>query len=678
LPDGDSQGALGGDALEELVGADDFVGAGEVVASLARASRAPYGAVDDGEADAEAEPEDFGTILSTRPQITLCNDVDEVGAGDADDDACGFTTGRPCGLGPDPDAATAMAAGVSTTANAAASPTGSRFIADLRKLVTLIPVAPTRAPTQKTQTGRNHPGRAAGRSGHRCSRTNRHPIGRRGRDVALDRRSLLKGAAVASGAALLGSRGAAASTATKRFVNAGPISLDAMTAIDSRRSPIEHVVVVMMENRSFDHFLGWLPGANGIGLDPDGTIVDERRFESLRFPDRSGKLHRIYHDTQLNACGEADQDHGYTGGRIQWNHGKMNGFLIDPDNTGFSLSYYLAGARAFSSPLAMQYTVCDNYFCSYLGPTWPNRFFQHAAQTDRQNNTTSPDSSSAPASPSAVATIWDQLNQSGGPTGRYYFSDLPFLALWGQKYLPISAPYPQFLADAAAGNLPNFSVVDPRFEDEGSGTSGDDHPLADLRAGDSFLSEVFHAVAGGPKWANTLLVINYDEWGGFFDHVAPPRVAPGNQTLDTEDVVRDPKTHRITKVLAGFRVPCILVSPFTKGSLDRPRISSYAYDHTSVLRFVEWNWGLHPLTPRDASIPLAGASRKALSNLRYALDFAHPRLKVPDLKELAPFVSTGCDIPGMPKGGPTVGDAAAPERPTWDALKASGLLSGWR
>jgi phospholipase C len=496
--------------------------------------------------------------------------------------------------------------------------------------------------------------------------------------MSLDRRTLLKGAAVASGAALLGQH-ATGHAAAKPFVNYGPISREARASI-AGRSPVEHVVVVMMENRSFDHFMGWLPGANGIGIDPDGAVIDHRRFESLRFKDRSGKEHGLYRTEVLNACGEADQDHGYTGGRIQWNNGKMNGFVLDPENTTYSLSYYTANARKFSTPLALNYTTCDNYFCSYLGPTWPNRFFQHAAQTDRQNNNVHPDGSKLPIQPSAAATIWDQLNASGGPTGRYYFSDLPFLALWGPKHLPNSAPYAQFLVDAAAGNLPNFSMVDPRFEDEGSGTSGDDHPLADLRAGDAFLSEVVHAVMNGPQWSKTLIVINYDEWGGFHDHVAPPRVAPGNQTLDTQDVIRDRKTGRITKVLAGFRVPCILVSPWTAGSPDRPRISSFAYDHTSVLRFVEWNWGLHAITPRDASIPFTGASRKALSNLRYALDFAHPRTKIPDLKELSPFVPTGCDLPVGPKGGISVGDntgAGSSTRTEWDELKRSGLLKGW-
>jgi phospholipase C len=493
----------------------------------------------------------------------------------------------------------------------------------------------------------------------------------------MDRRSLLKGAAVASGAALLGARTTGTASA-RPFLNIGPIGTPSFKAIEGR-SPVEHVVVVMMENRSFDHFLGWLPGANGIGIDPEGKVVDHERYESFRYRDRTGKAHRIFKTDVLNACGDADQDHGYTGGRTQWNKGKMNGFVQDPENTAYSLSYYDSTARVFSSPLAMNYTTCDNYFCSYLGPTWPNRFFQHAAQTDRQNNDVHPGGSKLPVVAASVPTIWDQLNQPGGPSGRYYFSDLPFLGLWGLKHIAESAPYPQFLLDAAQGNLPNFSIVDPRFEDEGTGTSGDDHPLADLRAGDAFLSEVFHTLANGPKWSKTLLVINYDEWGGFFDHVAPPLVAPGNQTLDTEDVARD-RAGKITKVLAGFRVPCILASPWTKGSPDRPRINSYAYDHASVLRFVEWNWKLHAITPRDASIPFAGASTRHLSNLRYALDFAHPRTRVPDLPEAAKFVSSGCDIPVLPPGGINIGPGATPSKPDdrpWKALKESGLLKGW-
>ena len=499
----------------------------------------------------------------------------------------------------------------------------------------------------------------------------------------LSRRRFVKGAAGLAGAAVLGP--GARALASGRQIGAPALHRAAAASPPAvpGRLGIDHVVVVMMENRSFDHFLGWLPGANGIGVAADGQVVDPERHARFVYTDASGRRHGIYHTPVLNACGQRDQDHGYVGGRVQWDGGRMDGFLSDPDNTTYALSYYLADQRPFMSELALNYTTCDNYFCSYLGPTWPNRFFQHAAQTDRLEDSTAPGSSPLEVSPSTMPSIWDQLNRADGPSGRYYFSDLPFLAFWGQKYLPISDPYPQFLADCAAGTLPNVAIVDPRFEDEGSGTSGDDHPLSDLRAGDAFLSEVFHAVANGPGWDRTVLVVNYDEWGGFFDHVAPPLVAPGNQYIDTKDVVRA-RNGAITGVLGGFRVPCIVASPFTRGHPARPRVASTMFDHTSILALIEANWRLRPLTPRDASIPARGASTRALSNLAAALDMAHPDPSVPVLPELAPFLSGGCDMPGFPEGGPTAGGEptngpgtwSTPGR-NWDELKRSGLLAGW-
>ena len=490
------------------------------------------------------------------------------------------------------------------------------------------------------------------------------------------RRDFLRGAASLAGASVLGASGRALAD-----VGTPGRLAKSLASILPGKFGVDHVVVVMMENRSFDHFLGWLPGANGIGVSPDGQILDAERYGKFTYADISGGRHSIYHTELLNACGQLDQDHGYVGGRVQWDNGRMDGFLKDTNNTTYALSYYLAAQRPFMSELVLNYTTCDNYFCSYLGPTWPNRFFQHSAQTDRLEDSTAPDGSPLQVFPSTLPAIWDQLNQPGGPTGRYYFSDLPFLAFWGQKYLGVAGLFPEFLLDCAAGTLPNVSIVDPRFEDEGSGTSGDDHPLSDLRAGDAFLSEVYHAVANGPGWERTVLVINYDEWGGFFDHVAPPLVAPGNQYIDTNDVVRAPNG-QIVQVLGGFRVPCVIASPFTRGDPDRPRVVSTMFDHASILALIESNWALQPMTPRDASIPASGESTRSLSNLLSALDLAHPSASVPDLPELTPFFSTGCNIPGAPQGGPTIGGqpvpsfGANPPR-NWDLLKASGLLAGW-
>ena len=237
-----------------------------------------------------------------------------------------------------------------------------------------------------------------------------------------------------------------------------------------------------------------------------------------------------------------------------------------------------------------------------MAETYPNRFYQHAAQTDRLHNSTAI---------STLPTIWDSL-AAAGVTGKYYFSDVPFTALWGTKHLDISRPLAEFLTDAALGQLPQVSFIDPRFEDEVSGTSNDDHPHADIRAGEAFLNQVYEAVTTSPNWANTMLVINFDEWGGFYDHVAPT-TAP--------DVSKQ-------TALRGFRVPALVISPRAR----RGHVDHTVYDHTSILRAIQWRWNLPALTPRDA----------AAANIMRALDFrAPPRLTAPKFT-VAPFVAAGC------------------------------------
>jgi len=470
--------------------------------------------------------------------------------------------------------------------------------------------------------------------------------------VAPTRRDFLRGTVLAAGAAALGatvSRGGM-EPAVQVGPGQGVLDLPVPALPDPQASGIEHVVVVMMENRSFDHFLGWLPNANG-------------RQAGLSYTDPNGNAVATWHATMPNGCGFNDPDHSYEGGRIEYDGGAMDGFLKDTANDHYAVSYYQAADRPFMSQLALNYTTCDNYFCSILGPTYPNRMFMHAAATDRLDNT---------STVSTLPTIWDRLNVVGGPTGRYYFSDVPFLALWGQKHLPISAPVEQFFADIAAGTLPNVSYIDPRFEDEGDGTSNDDHPLADIRAGDSFLSELFGAVSSSSLWERTLFIVNYDEWGGFFDHVAPPRVTPGvpigspaSSGVDT-DLVGG-------KVLTGFRVPAIVASPFTKGSPANPTVAHSFFDHTSVLKLIEWRWGLEPLSARDASTAAGDPG-----NLATVLNLAAPDPSVPALPALLPFVPESCAAGNPAIGGGTAPTTAAAGDDTWAALRSSPLMKGWR
>jgi phospholipase C len=180
----------------------------------------------------------------------------------------------------------------------------------------------------------------------------------------------------------------------------------------------------------------------------------------------------------------------------------------------------------------------------------------------------------------------------------------------------------RFLADAAAGTLPAVSFLDPKFQDEDLGTSGDDHPHADIRIGDAFMSQAFHAVANGPGWAKTVFVITYDEWGGFFDHVAPPRSVAANDVDPPDDD---------GEVLLGIRVPTIVASPWTHGD-DEPRIHSHLFDHTSVLKLIQWRWRLPNLTLRDAP-------DSNITNLAHVLDFRRHSPHVPRLPTpVAPVV----------------------------------------
>jgi phospholipase C len=159
------------------------------------------------------------------------------------------------------------------------------------------------------------------------------------------------------------------------------------------------------------------------------------------------------------------------------------------------------------------------------------------------------------------------------------------------------------------------------------GTGDDDHPHADIRLGEQFLYTVFEAVASGPGWAKTVLVITFDEWGGFFEHVAPPRATAAN-SIDTDIVAG--------KTLLGFRVPVVIASPFTLGGNPAsPLINTMVFDHTSVLKLIEWRWGLAPLTPRDAS--------SDINNLAYALNFNSPQTALPTFsKPSAPAVGAAC------------------------------------
>jgi phospholipase C len=396
--------------------------------------------------------------------------------------------------------------------------------------------------------------------------------------MAISRREFLTAAGAASALALTGGVSRAARAAVTKAAGA-PVPLPAANA-----SGIEHIVVLCMENRSFDHYLGWVPGANG-------------RQAGLSYPDDRGLLHDTWRLNSWAGCGYTDPDHSYGGGRVQYNGGACDGFRRGTQDD-YALGYYTSDQVPTNEALANNFVVCDNYFSSILGPTYPNRFYSHAAATDRIKNDTTT---------STLPTLWDEL-AAKGVSANYYFSDLPFLALWGTKYVPISRHITTFFAQAASGTLPSYAYLDPFFLGEDQGGSNDDHPHADIRRGQSLIARVVNALMRGPLWSKTMLVITYDEWGGFYDHVKPRRF----DDLFTPTANEEHNT-------SGFRVPTYVVSPFAHRG-----VAHNVYDHSSILKLAQWRWDLPPLTPRDT----------AANNLAEVLDFGAPPNTLPSIADI--------------------------------------------
>jgi phospholipase C len=405
-------------------------------------------------------------------------------------------------------------------------------------------------------------------------------------------------------------------------------------------SGIEHIVVVTMENRSFDHFLGWLPGADG-------------KQAGLSYLDNSGVTHSTSElAPDFIGCGHPDPDHSYDQSRVAYDNGQMDGFLRAGSNDVFSIGYYSQPDLPFYNTLAQEYLVCDRYFASILGPTFSNRMFLWAAQTDRLDDS---------VSLTKLPTIFDRL-LAAGVSHRYYFNNLPYLLLWGLKYLLWTSPFSQFLTQAAAGTLPAVSFVDPNYTIIDNGKGNDDHPHADVRNGDAFLSQVFQAVSSGPAWRKTVLIITFDEWGGFFEHVPPPRVAAANN-LDQDQVNG--------QVLLGMRVPTVIASPFTRNTGPSPLVNHTVFDHTSILKLIEWRWGLQPLTPRDAS--------PQIGNPATAMNFTSPNSGLPGLPSPSTVYAPPCYEGGIldsSSAKPSFAKASGRNN-AWTSLAASRLAREW-
>ena len=506
---------------------------------------------------------------------------------------------------------------------------------------------------------------------------------------------------------------------------------------DGDLGKVKHIIVVVQENHSFDNYFGALVYAPGSPYhlprkagDGDGDRdsddqgdgcdnEDHRCVDGLScVPDRAGNLMclnsnrdpndtgkrvvRAFHDSRR--CVAPDLDHSWVGAHEEANFRAPNRSLEDAKNNGFvqvndateqidngttsatedqTMNFYNQDEIPFYYDLAQNFAISDRYFCSVLGPTFPNRSYLMAA-TSFGHLTTS-DSFPPPGSGGykpVTGTIFDLLDQ-GGVAWADYFSDVP----QGGSFRPFSAsgadphflPVALFLAQASGAPglspLPSVAFIDPNFGVLNPAAENDEHPPTDIQRGQAFVSQVVSALRNGPSWQDSVVFITYDEHCGSYDHVAPPPapqggartpdgIAPGqcvdlsnppmslvpgagaecssNLLSATDTSVAD--AIALCPALAanptgpfpnqcasfdqlGFRVPFIAVSPFAK----RRYVSHTVGDHTSLLALIEKRFlspGSH-LTKRD----------QHASTLEDLFDFDHPpSLNVPIAPVAPPVV----------------------------------------
>jgi phospholipase C len=420
--------------------------------------------------------------------------------------------------------------------------------------------------------------------------------------------------------------------------------------------PIDHILVLMQENRSFDHYFQTLP-QNG---QPDVEVAPP----TYTNPDVNGLPVAPYHNTTY--C-FVDTDHEWAGSHVEYDDGKMDGFILANENSGtpppHPLPDSMSGVRAlgyydntdipFYFWLANEYSIADHYFCSLLGPTWPNRQYLYAASSRGETQSTLPsfyDQKNAcktdadcggtagdcavnghacvvdmdigcgckascqkdddcgrdsPVGTCDVAsggvckrvgrTLFDYMEQRG-LDWKVYASGTPGFGVtvdafinYGSKHM---VPFDQFFTDAAAGTLPQVAFLDPHLGNE-KYDQDDEHPPATPFVGQLFVAKVVDALGKSPNWPSSALFFTYDEHGGLFDHMPPPKACPPGD-LPTKISPGDPPGDFDRY---GVRVPMMVVSPFAKKHF----VSHEVYDHTSITRFIEDRFVLPAISNRDAN-----------------------------------------------------------------------------
>ncbi len=340
-----------------------------------------------------------------------------------------------------------------------------------------------------------------------------------------------------------------------------------------RLANIDHIVVMMMENRSFDHMLGYLSkhgGQDGIRPDIDG----------LRGGEKNPYKGQDYFSSPLpgtvflhGPC------HGHLCVTNQVNGGKMDGFVADyasrAEEKGISpgevMGYYTAAQVPVYDTLAREFLICQRWFAAHPGPTFPNRFYTLTGRLNRDpyGRWEFDNPHGGDFLPVAAKNIFDHLTAQGVSWRYYEHSSHCFLRLF-ERYtfdtvniVDAGIDAENFVASALAGTLPSVTFIDPDYINVPTGN--DDQPPADIANGQRLIGRVVDALVRSPRWNKTLLIITYDEHGGFFDH-APPPAAPAVSGIDRY----------------GVRLPAFVVSPW----VERGKTTDVVFDHTSILKTI--------------------------------------------------------------------------------------------
>jgi phospholipase C len=399
--------------------------------------------------------------------------------------------------------------------------------------------------------------------------------------TAMTRRRVLGGAAVAATAA--------ASLALPANVRT------ALAATAGQRRPgtlddIKHIVILMQENRSFDHYFGTMKGVRGFS-DPNALKLSTGNpvFYQPYASHTDGYLLPFHYDTKTtNAAATPGLAHGWSDQHQAWNNGKMDQWIAakGPNTMG----YYAAADIPFHTALAEAFTICDNYHCSMLGPTDPNRLYMWTGWVDPNGTTKggpATDNSMAYNNPYLTWTTYPERLTQAGVTWQVYqeednyddnalewftqFADAPRSSeLYKRGMTRKSAGW--FEYDAMNDKLPQVSwLVAPSSQTE--------HPNWTPAGGAEYIASKLNAIAANPDvWNKTLFILTYDENDGYFDHVPPPAPPAGTPDEFIDGVPIGP----------GFRVPAIVVSPWTAGGY----VDSTTMDHTSLIRILERRFGV--------------------------------------------------------------------------------------